>query len=129
MGGVMHNHSRETLYVFARSNQKYSRTLKLLSALATVMALAFPAFGQRTTGTLRGQVLDPSGAVVPNAQVTITNQETAVVTKVTTTSAGTYNVPSLLPGLYKLSMEAKGFKTLVKTDVNVVANQDNEANG
>lgn len=125
----MWNHRKGTLNVFARSNQKYSRTLKLLCALATVMALAFPAFGQRTTGTLRGQVLDPSGAVVPNAQVTITNQETAVVTRVTTTSAGTYNVPSLLPGLYKLSMEAKGFRTLVKTDVNVVANQDNEANG
>src|SRR5439155_1818230 len=83
------------------------------------------AFAQRTTGTLRGQVLDPAGAVVPNAEVTVTNQETGVSVKVTTTSAGTYALPSLIPGVYKISVEAKGFKSFVKKDVSVIANQDN----
>ena len=71
----------------------------LYSALILGLALVFsmPMAAQRITGTLRGQVLDPSGAAVPDAQVTATNQETAVLLKVATTSAGTHSLPTLLP--------------------------------
>src|SRR5213082_1116576 len=101
----------------------------LYSALILGLALIFsmPMAAQRITGTLRGQVLDPSGAAVPDAQVTATNQETGVSVKVATTSAGTYSLPTLLPGLYKITVEAKGFKSFVKKDVSVIANQDNVA--
>src|SRR5438445_5638594 len=101
----------------------------LYSALILGLALIFsmPMAAQRITGTLRGQVLDPSGAAVPDAQVTATNQETGVSVKVTTTSAGTYSFPSLIPGTYKVEVEAKGFKNFLKTGVNVIANQDNVA--
>src|SRR5258706_5639370 len=101
----------------------------LYSALVLGLALIFsmPAAAQRITGTLRGQILDPSGAAVPDAQVTATNQETGVSVKITTTSAGTYSFPSLIPGLYKVSVEAKGFKNFLVTDVSVVSNQDNVA--
>jgi len=88
-----------------------SRGISLLLVTALMLLLSNPASAQRTTGTLRGQVLDPTGAVVPDAPVTITNQETGVTLKVTTTSAGTYTVPSLIPGLYRISVEAKGFKS------------------
>ena len=99
------------------------------SALVLGLALIFsmPTLAQRTTGTLRGQLLDPSGAAVPDAQVTATNQETGVSVKITTTSAGTYSFPSLIPGAYKISVEAKGFKNFLKTDISVLANQDNVA--
>src|SRR5437899_4058992 len=99
----------------------------VLLAAALVLAFSGSTLAQGTTGTLRGQVLDPAGAVVPNAEVTVTNQETGIAVKVTTTSAGTYSLPSLIPGLYKISMEAKGFKSFVKKDVSVIANQDNVA--
>jgi len=92
-----------------------------------VLVAPIPAAAQRITGTLRGQVFDPTGAAVPNAQVTATNQETGVSVKITTTSAGTYSFPSLIPGLYKVSVEAKGFKNFVATDISVIANQDNVA--
>ena len=85
------------------------------------------AFGQRTTGRLRGQILDPSGGAVANAQVTVTNQQTGVTVTITTTSAGTYELPSVLPGLYRVSVEAKGFRSLVKKDLPVLADQDNVA--
>src|SRR3989442_983966 len=75
-----------------------------------VLSLTNIAWAQRTTGTLRGQVLDPSGASVPGAQVTVTNNATGVSKTITTTSAGTYNVPSLLPGNYTVAVEAKGFQ-------------------
>src|SRR6058998_239034 len=99
------------------------------STLVLGLALIFsmPVAAQRITGTLRGQVLDPSGAAVPDAQVTATNQETGVSVKITATSAGTYSFPSLIPGLYKVEVEAKGFKNFLKTGVNVIANQDNVA--
>src|SRR5215470_2757918 len=107
----------------------YSRSSVVLALvlMATALFSSVPAFAQGTTGTLRGQVLDPAGAVVPNAGVTVTNQETGVSVKVTTTSAGTYSLPSLIPGLYKISVDAKGFKSFVKKDVTVIANQDNVA--
>src|SRR6266850_7287667 len=99
------------------------------SALVLGLALIFsmPAAAQRITGTLRGQILDPSGAAVPDAQVTATNQETGVSVKITTTSAGTYSFPSLIPGVYKVSVEAKGFKNFLKSEITVAANQDNVA--
>jgi outer membrane receptor protein involved in Fe transport len=86
-----------------------------------------PASAQKTTGTLRGQVLDPQDAAVPDAEVTATNQETGVSVKVITTSAGTYTLASVLPGIYRVSIEAKGFKGFVRRDINVLANQDNVA--
>src|SRR5882724_7251888 len=106
---------------------RVSRSISWLAVTALILLLSNPASAQRTTGTLRGQVLDPTGAVVPDVPVTITNQETGVSIKVTTTSAGTYTVPSLIPGLYKVSVEAKGFKSFLLRDVNVSANQDNVA--
>src|SRR5260370_4231404 len=97
----------------------------LIFGLALIVSM--PAAAQRITGTLRGQIVDPSGAAVPDAQVTATNQETGVSVKVATTSAGTYSFPSLIPGTYKVEVEAKGFKNFLKTNVSVIANQDNGA--
>jgi len=99
----------------------------LVAAFGMVCLAIAPANAQKTTGTLRGQVLDPQDAAVPDAEVTVTNQDTSVSVKITTTSAGTYSLPSLLPGQYRVSVEAKGFRGFVKRDISVVANQDNVA--
>jgi len=82
---------------------------------------------QSTTGTLRGQVLDPTGAAVSGGQVTVNNESTQVSQTTTTSSAGTYNFPSVLPGTYSVTVDAKGFKKYVKKGVPVSANQDNVA--
>jgi len=102
-----------------------STTLALVAVFCLLTGTG--AFGQRTTGRLRGQILDPSGGAVANAQVTVTNQQTGVTVTITTTSAGTYELPSVLPGLYRVSVEAKGFRSLVKKDLPVLADQDNVA--
>jgi Carboxypeptidase regulatory-like domain len=108
--------------------QSYFRlALVFLSVVSLVCIATVPANAQKTTGTLRGQVLDPQDAAVPDAEVTVTNEQTGVAVKVFTTSAGTYILPSLLPGLYRVSIEAKGFKGFVKRDIPVLANQDNVA--
>lgn len=105
----------------------WRRILSVTLIALTVLIFSIPASAQRTTGTLRGQVLDPSGAVVPDAKVAITNQQTNVWVNVTTTSAGTYEAPSLIPGLYRVVIEAAGFKGLTLKDVNVLSNQENVA--
>src|SRR5258706_472093 len=102
-----------------------SMTLALVAVLCLLTGTG--ACGQRTTGRLRGQILDPSGGAVANAQVTVTNQQTGVTVTITTTSAGTYELPSVLPGLYRVSVEAKGFRNLVKKDLPVIADQANVA--
>src|SRR5256885_13504353 len=56
--------------------------------LGLALVLSMPMAAQRIKGTLRGQVLDPSGEAVPDAQVTATNQETGVSVKIKATSAG-----------------------------------------
>ena len=98
-------------------------------AVVCFLLLVLPAniFGQGTTGTLRGQVLDPAGAVVAGAQVAATNEATQVAQTSVTTSSGTYSFPNVLPGTYAVTIEAKGFKKYVTKGVVVGANQDNVA--
>src|SRR5258705_460421 len=102
----------------------------LYSALILELALIFsmPAAAQRITGTLRKQILDPSNAAMPDAQVTATNQKTDISMKITTTSTGTYSFPSLIPNMYKINIEAKDFKNFLKSEITITTNQNNVAN-
>src|ERR1051326_2278956 len=76
-----------------------------------------PARAQSTisTGSIQGTVTDPNGAVVPNANITITNKATGQVSKVTSSGSGTYASGTLVPGSYEVRVEAKGFQTQVLT--------------
>jgi hypothetical protein len=72
------------------------------------------AFAQNTNATIRGQVLDPTGALVPDAQVLIVNQDTGV--KVFTgksDSAGAFVAPQVIPGTYRITVTAPGLKQAV----------------
>jgi outer membrane receptor protein involved in Fe transport len=102
----------------------FAFVLALLSLMALGSGLAF---GQRTTGTLRGQVLDSQGAVVVGATVDVTNQATNVSQQIVTTSAGTYILPSLNPGSYSVAVDSKGFKKFLQRDVPVFADRDSVA--
>src|SRR6202789_595486 len=73
--------------------------------LLTVM----PAFAQFTSVIL-GTVTDTTGAVIGGARVTVTDEDTAQTRTVTTSSDGTYRVPALRTGHYKVKFEAEGFK-------------------
>ena len=65
--------------------------------------------GQTVSG-ITGTVADSSGAVLPDATVTVTNDATGVTTRATTTSAGTYTSTDLIPGTYTVKIEKSGFK-------------------
>ena len=97
------------------------RAVLLASFLAFVLALAPAAlFAQTATqGLVNGVVTDPSGAVVPNAQVTLTEQGTNAVQTSLTDSAGHYAFPAVNPGDYALAVTAKGFRTTQISQVHV----------
>ena len=73
----------------------------------------------QTTGVLRGTVKDPSGAVVPDARVTATLEDTNVARIVVSDPNGSYEFPVLAVGRYQLQVEAPGFKTYVQRNIEV----------
>ena len=75
--------------------------------------------GQETTGSINGTITDTSGAVLPGAQVTVTNPSTGFTRTTITGSAGDYNLPFLTPGTYTLKVQAKGFATVQQNDINL----------
>ena len=87
---------------------------------------ATPALAQGIYGTLRGDVLDPSGAVIVRAKVIVINEATAARNETESTSVGTFNVASLPPGTYTVEVEATGFKRLIRKGVDLRANQVTE---
>jgi hypothetical protein len=85
-----------------------------------VMLFALTSLAQIQNGQFAGTVTDPSGAAVPNAKITMTNQATGLSVTATTNSTGAYQVSELPPGTYKITIEAAGFKTF--SDVGVTLN-------
>jgi hypothetical protein len=79
-------------------------------------------WAQTPTAVVNGTVVDPSGASVPDAKVTVVNQETNVVSVKNTAQNGTFTIINLLPGNYVLTVEKNGFKKsalpVFKLDVN-----------
>jgi hypothetical protein len=84
-------------------------------ALVALLSLSGQGHAQVAGATLTGTITDKSGAVVPNAQISVTNTATGVSTKATTDSAGLYTAPNLIPGPYEVTMQAQGFKTEKRT--------------
>ena len=97
-----------------------SRIMVLVLLLIAASIFPASAFAQgETTSAIVGHVIDGTGAVVPGASVTITNQETALRRSVKTDDAGRFNFPQLKPGAYSVKVEAQGFQP--KQNDNVVS--------
>lgn len=87
------------------------RALGLCVLLACVLLSGRSLYAQLADrGVITGLVTDASGSAIPDAKVTITNQETGVKTVVGTNSAGNYSTPPLILGTYTVEVEKEGFK-------------------
>jgi len=91
----------------------------------TVIALLFGTIlhAQQDLGSITGIVHDPSGGVIPRAELTLQRLETGVETKVLSGTEGTFTFPSLHVGTYSIRVTATGFKTVEEKDLRVVAGE------
>lgn len=100
------------------------RTCALLLSLALLAGSAGLLFGQRADrGLIGGVVTDPTGKSIAGATVRIRDEGTGVVNDLTTNEAGVYGSPSLVLGNYTVTVEMSGFKTAVRTGIQLVGGQ------
>ena len=103
--------------------------LVLLSKLVLFLcctAASIPA--QETRGSLTGRISDPSGAVIPGVRVLAQSAGTGVKTETKTNHEGVYQLPYLLPGNYRVTAEAQGFKTQFRSKIELRINDRLELN-
>ena len=90
------------------------KTILQLRSLLLIPALVACAFAQAPTGTITGTVTDESGAVIPNATVTITSKSTDASRTLTTGTDGSFTAAALLADVYEVKSSVAGFRTIVR---------------
>ena len=105
-------------------------TKKATSSIASIgflllflLAGAVHAQVDYATATLKGTVVDPQGAVVAGAVVTVTNPATAITRSTRSNSDGSYQLSTLPPGAYQLTVEAQGFNKVVVRNLELTVGQ------
>ena len=96
---------------------------KCMSLLVCLLFSCFSARAQEITGSIRGTILDPSGATISGASVTATQIETGLQRATTTDSDGTYVILALPVGHYRLQIAAKGFQEYVQDGITLNVNE------
>jgi hypothetical protein len=92
---------------------------KYFIVLLVIALSSLTAFSQGSTGSISGTVIDPKGAVVAGASITVKSAATGQESTTQTTGDGTFNVPALSAGVYIATVTAQGFKQSVVTDIKV----------
>jgi Carboxypeptidase regulatory-like domain len=93
----------------------------VLTALILVLLFATPGMAQYQSG-IEGTVLDQSGAVIPGAACTVTNQDTQITQTATSDGQGYFRIPHLNTGKYKVEISAPGFEKWAEGDILVEGN-------
>jgi len=98
---------------------------KGLAILGTMVLLGgLGLMGQSPTGSISGDVSDASGAVVPGANVTVTDVAKGISRVLTTDTAGRYQAPGLIPGNYQVQVQMEGFETAIRQGIQLTVGMD-----
>ena len=106
-----------------KQSGRVHQACSIISVAASLLFTAAPLFAQFSSN-VQGTVKDASGAVVPNATVTITNTETGVKREAATNDSGQYRVNSLAPGRYRIHVVSAGFQ---QQDINATLTTGQDA--
>ena len=90
-----------------------------LSGFTLLILLSVFSYAQTNRGSITGNVVDPNGAGVPGAKVTVTNAGTNQSVTLTTSESGSFNATLLEPVVYKIEVEASGFKKSLVENIKV----------
>jgi len=101
---------------------------KCLCVWILIFGVCSAAFAQAGRGSVSGLVTDPSGAVVPKAEVTLLNRANAVALHSVTNAEGRYTFVSLNPGTYQVKASMTGFESVVQDNVIVTVDQASTVN-
>lgn len=93
----------------------------LLLLLGLLLLLPLQSFGQAVYGSIFGTVTDATGAVIPNAKVTVTDVRKGTSDTYTTNGSGNYTATHLIPDVYKIKIEASGFAAAESDEITVSA--------
>jgi hypothetical protein len=93
-----------------------------LVVFSCAVLLPRPGKSQSFNATISGTVMDPTGAAIPNAQLTLTSTATGTVSKVQSGPDGLYSFPNLRPGFYELRATAPGFSEYVQSGIELTMN-------
>ena len=111
-----------------RTNAKGNSVFSVIVLLAATVLLSVQGHAQVAGATVTGTVTDPSGAIIPNAQVSMTNTATGITTNVTTNSAGFYTTPNLIAGPYQVTIRTEGFQTLIQSGITLTVGAEQVLN-
>src|ERR1039458_6517055 len=115
--------------LFMNSRNAIVKTARnFLSVCILFLCAGSVALAQAGRGSISGLVSDPSGAIVPGAQVVLLNTATGVTQHTVTSSAGLYTFISLNPGVYQVTASQTGFKSVAQDNVTVTVDQVTEVN-
>lgn len=92
---------------------------QLLATVLLAAALGVTAWGQVATGSLAGTVVDPTGAAVPAVKIVATNVASGAKVETISSDAGLYVFATLPPGVYTVTAEKTGFKTLSRPNIEI----------
>ena len=103
---------------------RFSRKTLWLAPVAALVLAAPAGYAQQTQASLTGQVLDPTGARIPSAEVTITDMATSISRVVQSNGSGRYSVTNLSPGTYQVEVKSPGFTGKLEKDIVLQVGQD-----
>ena len=103
---------------------RFTKKLTWLFVWALVLGCASCAYAQSTIGSIYGNVVDPTGAVLAGAQITISDIHTGIQQTTLSNNSGDFTFSAVKPGDYTASAAAQGFKAQTQTGIAVSANQN-----
>jgi hypothetical protein len=125
--------NRREMMSYLNCFRKVTLRAVFITGLAITGILFFSLTGtaraQQDVGSIVGFITDPTGAVIPGAQVTVENEGTGEKRVVTTDAAGHYAVPNLPPAVYSMTATAKGFQKFVSNHNTLASNSTIQING